>query len=53
VLVTSACAAYSKWLNINDINRFYGDFDPNNPVRLMVTFAVCGTFYFLAQLLET
>ena len=27
---------YSNWLNINDINRFYTDFDPNVTVPLTI-----------------
>lgn len=33
---TSQSTDYSNWLNINGINRFLTDFDPNDPVKFTV-----------------
>lgn len=37
---TTPHTAYSKWLNINGINRYFTDFDPNYPARFTVKFNV-------------
>ncbi|KAG2439400.1 hypothetical protein HXX76_004757 [Chlamydomonas incerta] len=34
---TTPATDYSKWLNINGINRFINDFDPNRPTKFKVT----------------
>ncbi|KAG2490586.1 hypothetical protein HYH03_010980 [Edaphochlamys debaryana] len=34
---TTPATDYSDWLNVNGINRFINDFDPNMPVRLKIT----------------
>lgn len=35
---TTAHTDYSKWLNINGINRFFTDFDVDHPTQFTVTF---------------
>lgn len=36
---TTVATDYSKWLNINGINRFVSDFDPSVPARFLITVA--------------